>query len=100
MDKYKLFFSTFFLIFLAELGDKTQIASFSMAAGSGKVVSVMIGASLALIASTLFAVLFGQLITKIINRKVLKIVSSLLFIITGFYLLYRILSPYLTKFFG
>ncbi|MBN2546988.1 MAG: TMEM165/GDT1 family protein [Spirochaetes bacterium] len=99
MNKFKLFISTFLLIFLAELGDKTQIASFSMAAGSGNVVSVMIGASLALIASTLFAVLFGQLITKMIDRKVLKIISSVLFIITGFYLLYNTLLPYFLKIF-
>jgi hypothetical protein len=45
MTRLKLFFSTFTVVFLAELGDKTQIESFSMAAENGSVLSVIIGAA-------------------------------------------------------
>ena len=91
MDKFKLFFSTFILVFLAELGDKTQIASFSMAAGNGDYLSVLIGASLALITSTFLAVIFGQLIARYVNKNILKIISSILFILTGLYLGFKLI---------
>ena len=84
-----LFLSTFFLVFLAELGDKTQIAGFSMAAESGKVVSVVIGASVALISASLIAVLIGNKIALLIPKKVLKTISGLLFIGTGIFLLVK-----------
>lgn len=84
-----LFFSTFFLVFLAEVGDKTQIASFSMAAESGKVVSVVIGASVALVSASLIAVLLGNKIALLVPKKVLKIISGLLFIGTGIFLLVK-----------
>jgi putative Ca2+/H+ antiporter (TMEM165/GDT1 family) len=84
-----IFFSTFFLVFLAELGDKTQIASFSMAAESGKIASVIIGASIALISASLIAVLIGNRLALLVPKKVLKIISGLLFIGTGIFLLVK-----------
>lgn len=82
-EKIKLFFSIFILVFIAELGDKTQIASFSMAAKNGSIVSVMIGASLALTAATLLAVLFGHLLAEFLPKKLLKVISGSLFLVTG-----------------
>jgi putative Ca2+/H+ antiporter (TMEM165/GDT1 family) len=87
MTRLKLFFSTFAIVFLAELGDKTQIASFSIAADKGNVLSVVIGAVLALTAATLVAVVAGHLIARLVPKKGLKIVSGLLFLATGTYLL-------------
>ncbi len=87
MTRLKLFFSTFAVVFLAELGDKTQIASFSIAAEGGSVLSVIIGAALALTAATLVAVVAGHLIARFVPKKALKIVSGLLFLATGAYLL-------------
>jgi len=86
-NKIKIFFSIFILVFLAELGDKTQIASFSMSAKSGNMVSVMIGASLALTCATLLAVLFGHLIARYVPKKLLKYISGGLFIATGIVML-------------
>jgi putative Ca2+/H+ antiporter (TMEM165/GDT1 family) len=87
MTRLKLFFSTFFIVFIAEMGDKTQIASFSLAADKGNMLSVIIGAGLALTTATLVAVLAGHLIARYIPKKALKIVSGLLFIGTGVVLL-------------
>lgn len=89
MSGAAVFFSTFFLVFLAELGDKTQIAGFSMAAESGKVSSVIIGASLALISASLLAVLVGSRLALLVPKRLLKIVSGLLFIGTGVFLLVK-----------
>ena len=87
MNRLKLFLSTFLIVFVAELGDKTEIASFSIAADRGNVLSVIIGASAALTLSTLLAVLAGHLIARFIPKKALKIASGLLFIATGIFLL-------------
>jgi putative Ca2+/H+ antiporter (TMEM165/GDT1 family) len=83
MNRLKLFVTTFVIVFLAELGDKTQIASFSLAAERGNILSVIIGAGLALTAATLVAVLAGHLIARFVPKKALKIVSGLLFLATG-----------------
>ncbi|RPJ03902.1 MAG: TMEM165/GDT1 family protein [Spirochaetaceae bacterium] len=87
MKSFKLFFSTFILVFLAELGDKTQIASFSIAAESGNMLSTVLGAVAALTASTLLAVAAGHLIARYVPKKALKIASGLLFVATGAFLL-------------
>ncbi|MBN2737963.1 MAG: TMEM165/GDT1 family protein [Spirochaetales bacterium] len=83
MKNKSLFLSTFLLVFLAELGDKTQIASFGKAAETGNILSVIIGGSLALIAATVVSVFLGHYIAKIIPERVLKLISGLFFIATG-----------------
>ena len=86
-----VFLSTFLLVFIAELGDKTQIASFSMAAESGKAASVLIGATLALVCASLMAVFVGQRLAVMLPRRLLKVLSGLLFLGTGIFLLVRAL---------
>ncbi len=78
-----IFLYTFTIVFLAELGDKTQIAGFSLTAQTGNTVSVIIGASLALIASTLIAVLVGNKLASVIPQRIVRIVSALLFMGAG-----------------
>ena len=60
---WKLFFSTFALVFLAELGDKTQLTVLAQSAVHGRL-SVCLAACLALCASTLLAVLFGGILSR------------------------------------
>ena len=55
-----VFLTTFTTVFLAELGDKTQLAALLLSAESGRPVIVFIGASLALISSSLVGVLLGR----------------------------------------
>ena len=65
-----IFITTFTTIFIAELGDKTQIATLMLSAESGKPVIVFIGSSIALISSSLVGVLIGKwLSTKISPNK-------------------------------
>lgn len=77
-----MFFSTFALIFLAELGDKTQLTALARSAAGGKWI-VFIAASLALVCSTLVAVLFGSVIRKYVPEQYIKIVAGGLFLIFG-----------------
>jgi rubrerythrin len=88
----KLFFSTFVLIFLAELGDKTQLAAMARSASGGKV-TVFFAASAALVCSTLVAVAFGSALTKFVPEVYIKIISGLLFVLFGGLILYNAFCP-------
>ena len=80
---FVLIIKTFLLIFVAELGDKTQLAILSSTAGSKSQVSVFVGAASALILTSLLAVLFGSAINKLINPRYFQIGAGVLFIVMG-----------------
>ena len=86
----KLFASTFVLIFLAELGDKTQLAA--MAKSIEGRMTVFLAASLALVCSTLIAVLFGDALTRIIPEKYIQMAAAILFIVFGGIMLFNVLT--------
>ncbi|MFH1761772.1 MAG: TMEM165/GDT1 family protein [bacterium] len=90
MINYKLLLSTFILVFMAELGDKTQVAGFAMAAKTGKMFSVFLGASLALVAATLIAVIAGSKIARVVPERAMKTITGIIFIATGAVMLVRI----------
>ena len=77
---FKLIASTFVMIFLAELGDKTQISTFALATNSRSMLSVFLGASGALVLTTLIAVVLGGVIGRFVPEKLIKIVSAAVFI--------------------
>jgi Ca2+/H+ antiporter, TMEM165/GDT1 family len=79
----KLFFTTFGIIFLAELGDKTQMASIMMAAHSQKPWTVFVGASLALVIITLVGVLFANMISNYIPGLAIKKIAAGGFLLIG-----------------
>lgn len=84
----KLFFSTFGLIFLAELGDKTQLATFLRAAESKDRLAVFIGSAAALVMTSLLAVIFGSIFNKIFPPNVIKPVAGALFIVMGVWIIF------------
>lgn len=79
----KLFASTFIAIFLAELGDKTQLATFSLAASSGQRWTIFLGASLALLVATLLGIMAGGLVMKTVPPEYIRIGAGVLFILIG-----------------
>ncbi|MBW1979943.1 MAG: TMEM165/GDT1 family protein [Deltaproteobacteria bacterium] len=83
----KTLLTTFGLIFLAELGDKTQFAALCLAADNKSRLSVFIGASLALVTSALLAVLLGALVARCFPPHVVKTVAGILFIAMGIFML-------------
>ena len=80
----KVFFTVFAAVFIAELGDKTQLATMLFAAD--KEVSkwtVFWGASAALIVATAIGVIAGTLLSEFINEKYLNYLAGAGFILIG-----------------
>ena len=83
----KAIFSTFFLVFVAELGDKTQLATMLLSAKSNSIMCVFIGSSLALICSSFIGVFAGAYITKYIPPHYIQNSAGVLFILMGILIL-------------
>ena len=90
-----IFITTFTTIFIAELGDKTQIATLMLSAESGKPIIVFIGSSIALISSSLVGVLIGKWLSNKISPNKFAFFTGLLMIFISIYLGYDIMKPYL-----
>jgi putative Ca2+/H+ antiporter (TMEM165/GDT1 family) len=75
--------TVFGALFLAELGDKTQLAVISLVAAGQPAIAVFTGASLALVASTAMAVLGGDGLLRLIPAEVLQLIAAAIFIIVG-----------------
>ena len=86
----KVFFTVFAAVFIAELGDKTQLATMLFAAD--KEVSkwtVFWGASAALVVATAIGVIAGALLSEYINEKYLNYLAGAGFILIGAFTLVR-----------
>ena len=80
---WQVFLSTFALVFLAELGDKTQLATLAMAASSRSRWAVFAGAALALVTITLLGVLACEVLVKVAPVAYVKRAAGVVFIIIG-----------------
>ena len=78
--------TSFTTIFLAELGDKTQIATMVLSAQSGQPLIIFIGAAIALITTSLLGVLIGQWIADSLPRQRFTLLSGLIMLTLGIYL--------------
>lgn len=80
-----VFLKTYAMIFLAELGDKTQLATLAATADQPKMkIWVFLGSALALVTTSLLAVLCGDLIARIPHAdKIIKYVAGVVFIVFG-----------------
>ena len=90
-DNIKVMLSTFALLFIAELGDKTQLAVITMTAKHKMPVWIFLGATLALAAVTLIGVLGGELLTRVIPEVMLRKIAAVLFVIMGVLMWFDIL---------
>jgi putative Ca2+/H+ antiporter (TMEM165/GDT1 family) len=80
---WKAFSSTFGLLFLAELGDKTQLAVLSLSSQHGDVWPVFAGGALALTLVTALGVVGGQGLRRLVPERVLLWASAVAFIVMG-----------------
>ena len=72
--------SAFLLIFLAELGDKTQISTFAFASESKSPISVFLGASLALVLTSFLGVVLGGLLGRFVPERLMKFMAAAVFL--------------------
>jgi Ca2+/H+ antiporter, TMEM165/GDT1 family len=79
--------SVFSLVFVAELGDKTQLATMALASGGKSKLAVFVGASLALIATTALGVLLGDVVSRFVSPLWIKRIAGAGFILMGGWLL-------------
>ena len=86
---WKTLLSTFGAVFVAELGDKTQLATLSMSAGSRAKWSVFAGSALALVATSAIAVLAGTAVTRYVSPMWLRRIAGGVFIVLGVLFLVR-----------
>ena len=90
-----IFITTFTTIFIAELGDKTQIATLMLSAESGKPLVVFIGSSLALVSSSLVGVLIGKWLSNKISPNRFALSTGLIMIIISILLSLDIIKTYI-----
>ena len=83
----KVMFTTFGMIFLAELGDKTQLATFAFAAENKTRLAVFLGAAGALILTSLLAVISGSAVARLVPPNYIKMGAGGLFVILGLWML-------------
>tara|TARA_B100001564_G_C20153027_1_gene451936 strand:- start:32 stop:343 length:312 start_codon:yes stop_codon:yes gene_type:complete len=78
-----LLISTFLTIFIAELGDKTQLATLTISGTSNKPLAVFLGSASALVFASLIGALAGGSISTFIPEIILKSIASLTFFVIG-----------------
>jgi Ca2+/H+ antiporter, TMEM165/GDT1 family len=80
---WRVMLTTFGVVFLAEMGDKTQIAAMTMAAEKKRPWEVFFGASLALVAVSAIGVVVGSALSQYLPLEWIKRVAGASFIIIG-----------------
>ena len=80
---WRIFLTSFGIMFLAELGDKTQLAVLSLAGRFRSPWTVFAGAALAMILATGIGVLVGSFLPTLIGERGVRFVSGGLFILFG-----------------
>ena len=72
--------STFLMIFLAELGDKTQLSTFAFASESKSPLSVFLGASFALVCTSFIGAGLGGVLGRFVPERIMKFVAAFVFL--------------------
>ena len=88
--EYKVLFTIFTAVFIAELGDKTQLATLLFAADKEvSKLTVFVGASLALIVASGIGVFAGGIISQFISEKQLHYIAGIGFVGIGIWTLLK-----------
>lgn len=83
----KVYFSPFWTVtiafFIAEMGDKTQLAAVALAAKYQELIPVWLGTTLGMMISNIIGIVIGVMLGKKIPEKVIKYISAGIFIVFG-----------------
>lgn len=86
--EWKVFGTAFLTLFLAELGDKTQLAIVTLTAKTDSKIAVFLGASLALVFVSLLGVMVGGVLSQYVPTEWLQRIVAVAFIIIGILMLF------------
>ena len=89
---FPLLISTFLTVFLAELGDKTQLATVAISGTSNRPLAVFLGSSSALVLASLLGAFAGGSVATVIPSDLLQLVASIGFLVIGGLLLLPLFS--------
>jgi putative Ca2+/H+ antiporter (TMEM165/GDT1 family) len=84
---WRVLFTTFGIIFLAEMGDKTQLAAMTMAAEKKRPWEVFFGASLALVTVSAVGIIVGTALGQYLPVEWIKRVAGAAFVVIGLLIL-------------
>ena len=84
---FKLMVTTFVAVFLAELGDKTQLATLAFASSGSSRWAVFVGSASALVCTSALAVLGGEVVARLVSPLVLKRLAGVAFAAIGAWIL-------------
>jgi len=88
---WSLFWSTFGLVFVAELGDKTQLAVMAQSAATKAPVVIFLAGAAALVAASAVGALAGSVLSRFLSPRILNILGALLFFAFGGFMLWKAL---------
>jgi putative Ca2+/H+ antiporter (TMEM165/GDT1 family) len=89
-NKYGAFLTTLVMFCLAEMGDKTQLATVALGAQFGSLVAVTMGTTLGMMAANVPAVLLGETLAKRFPLSKMRFVAAALFAIFGALILLKV----------
>jgi putative Ca2+/H+ antiporter (TMEM165/GDT1 family) len=84
-----LFWTTFATVFLAELGDKTQLAAMTASAKTGALLTVFLAASAALVCATALGVALGGVLFKVVPEAAIRYAAGAAFIAVGVWVMVK-----------
>ena len=90
-----LLISTFLTVFLAELGDKTQLATVALSGTSDRPLAVFLGSASALVLACLLGAMAGGSVASVVPTELLQLIASVGFLIIGTRLLLQSREPVL-----
>lgn len=85
---WKLAAATFGTVFLAELGDKTQLATLTFAAESKSKWAVLLGSASALVLASVIAVLAGEGLSRVVPPIMIRRAAGVAFVLIGIWTLW------------
>ncbi len=89
-SRFGVFGSTLVAFFLAEMGDKTQVATIALAARFHSLLPVVAGTTLGMLLADVPVVLLGEKISKRIPIRTIRVVAALVFFVLGVMTLIKI----------
>ena len=88
--RFGVFGTTLLAFFLAEMGDKTQVATVALAAQYSAFIPVVAGTTLGMMLANVPAVLLGERVTRKVPIRTVHIVAALLFAVLGLMALFNV----------